>query len=59
MANYALTVYTTDPQNSVADAAALVEARLETIDTVKTIRLVTVLPKGNSGEFIGCAIYDT
>lgn len=59
MANYAVTVYTTDPQNSVADAAALLETRLETVDTTKTIRLVTIMPRGNSGEFVGCAIYDT
>lgn len=57
MASYSLTRYVTDPQNSVDDALALIEAKVELVDTGKTIRAIGVYPHGK--EAVGYVIYDT
>lgn len=57
MANYSVTTYVTDKQNTASDAVDLLETRIETLDTSKTLRLVQVVSVG--GEYVGLAIYDT
>lgn len=54
MANYSTTSYTTKGTPSeVADALV---TKINTVDTGKTIRLVSVVPQGNT--FVGVVIYD-
>ena len=55
MANYAVTDYVTDPQNTAAKAAALLETYLETIDTAKTIYAIGIIAQGN--QFVAYCIH--
>lgn len=54
MANYAVEKYST--QGSYIDVLSALETKLETVDSAKTIRLIRVVPNGNS--YIGVLIYD-
>ena len=56
MANYAVDDYVTAPQSTIAEVTALLETKLETIDTTKTIRLLGVEKVGSM--FVGYLIYD-
>lgn len=55
MANYAITDYTTGP-TSMVNALALLETYLETIDTTKTIYLVSVVHLGGD-SVIGAVLH--
>ena len=55
MANYAITDYVTDRQNSVTNATAAIETYLETVDDAKTIYACQVIAVG--GEYVGYVIH--
>jgi len=60
MANYALTRYTTDIENTVDEALAALETQLETVADTKTIRGVGIQLTGRDREqCIGYVLYDT
>ncbi len=57
MANYTVTDYTT-AENTVIAVMALMETKLETLDsTTNPIRLIKIEPLPN-GKFIGVIMYD-
>lgn len=55
MANYAVTDYVTDPQNTAAKVAALLETYVETVDDSKTILAMGILAQGN--QFVGYCLH--
>jgi hypothetical protein len=55
MANYAITDYVTDRQNTVLKATAAIETYLETVDDAKTIYACQVIAVG--GEYVGYVIH--
>lgn len=55
MANYAVTDYCSDPQNTAAKAAALLETYMETIDSTKTIYAIGIIAQGN--QFVAYCIH--
>jgi len=59
MASYDLTRYTTAECNSVDDAMALIEAKLELVDDTKTIRWIDVVSIGGGQSCVGYCIYNT
>ena len=60
MANYVLTKYSTSVQNTVDEAIAALEMKLETVDSAKTIRGIGVELTGRDREqAVGWVIYDT
>ena len=60
MANYALTRYTTDQENTVAEVLAALETKMETVTDTKTIRGIGIQLTGRDREqAIGYVIYDT
>jgi len=60
MANYVLTRYTTDIENTVDAALAALETKLETVADTKTIRGVGIQLTGRDREqCIGYVLYDT
>ena len=54
MANYALTKWS--QKGDYDTVLAAMEIQLETIDTTKTIRLSSIVERGN--EFVGLLLYD-
>ena len=60
MANYSVTRYDTGVQQSVQAALVLLEAKIETVDTTKTIRGVGITMTGRDREqCIGWVVYDS
>jgi hypothetical protein len=55
MPNYAITDYCSAPQNTAANAAALLETYLETIDNTKTIYSIGIIAQGN--QFVAYCIH--
>lgn len=55
MALYTVTTYTI--RGDYDAVAAALETQLELVDTTKTIRLMTLVPRGS--EFAGILVYDT
>jgi len=58
MANYSITRTVSEDYDPSVVAAAL-EAALEAVDTVKTIRSITVGFNPKSGKFFGILLQDT
>jgi hypothetical protein len=60
MANYSLTRYTTPEQDSIDDALAAIETKLETVDDTKTIRWIEIVYLSKDRQrCVGYCIYDT
>ena len=57
MANYALTVYTTDDYDP-AVVASNIHDTLEAVDTAKTVRFINIFQTANH-KYRGVVIYDT
>jgi len=57
MANYSVTTYTVK-KGTVEDVVSALEAKIETIDNTKTIRLFAIYGTADM-QYIGVIIYDT
>ena len=55
MANYAVTTY--NVKGDYDSVMSSLETKIETIDSTKSIRVYTIVPRGN--EFAGILVYDT
>jgi len=59
MASYDLTRYITAEVNTVDAALALLEARLELVDSTKVIQLYGIVSIGGGQSCVGYVVYDT
>jgi len=59
MANYSLTVYVGTIRSKLETALSDLEAKLETVDNTKTIRVSGVAEVGPGKYFQSYAVYDT
>ncbi len=55
MGNYSVTTYSI--KGDYDEVLAAIETRIETVDSSKTIYLMSVVPRGN--EFVGLLLYAT